>query len=78
MRFSNSRKAELHEIIYSYCSFTALRLPISIFEGYEEGHGRIENRRVSLYVSDESMPRFWKYITWFIKVRRWGIRDKKE
>ena len=55
----------------------ALTLPISTCEYYENANGNEIYRRVQLYENQDVMPKGWNGIVRLVKVRRWGIRNKK-
>jgi hypothetical protein len=57
--------------------YTALAMPISTCEYYEEGHGREVFRRVELYENNAQLPKGWNGIQRLVKVRRWGLRNDK-
>lgn len=57
--------------------FTALTSPISTCEYYEDNHGRQVFRRVELYENKATLPKGWNGIQRIVKVRRWGLRNKK-
>lgn len=57
--------------------YTALAMPISTCEYYEERHGRQVWRRVELYDNQAEIPKDWKGIQRLAKVRRWGTRNKE-
>lgn len=57
--------------------FTALNIPISTCEYYDDKHGYQVHRRVELYVNNAQLPKGWKGINRLIKVRRWGHRAGK-
>jgi predicted transposase YbfD/YdcC len=56
---------------------TALSYPISTCEYYEDAHGHQINRRIELYRNEATLPKGWNGIERLIKVRRWGMRNKK-
>lgn len=56
---------------------TALSCPISTCEYYEDAHGHQINRRIELYHNEATLPKGWNGIERLIKVRRWGMRNKK-
>jgi len=58
--------------------YTALALPISTCEYYDNKHGYQVTRRVELYANKIDLPNGWNGIQRFAKVRRWGIRKGKE
>lgn len=49
--------------------------PITSCEYFDNKHGYDVNRRVEVYKNKVSLPKDWKGIKRFIKVRRWGERD---
>jgi predicted transposase YbfD/YdcC len=57
--------------------YTALGEPLSTCEYYQEEHGRQIYRRVELYDNQAQLPQGWNGIQRFVKVRRWGTRNKK-
>lgn len=56
---------------------TALSMPMSTCEYYEEEHGRQIHRRVELFDNQAELPKGWNGIQRLVKVRRWGTRNKK-
>lgn len=58
-------------------AFTSTEQAISTYSTLDEKHGRIEHREISLFASDKTTPKNWKYIKRFIKVHSWGIREGK-
>ena len=58
--------------------YTALGMPISTCEYYDDKGGYTVTRRVELYTNKGAeLPKGWKGIVRFVKLRRWGIRDGK-
>ena len=57
--------------------FTALNMPLSTCEYYQDQHGYQVNRRIELYPNNAQLPKGWNGITRLVKVRRWGMRENK-
>ncbi len=58
-----------------YCAF---HRPISTFEYYEEKHGNLVFRNVTLYaLPNEPLLKDWEGISRVAKVRRWGYKKGK-
>jgi len=56
---------------------TALTLPITTCEYYDDQHGNQVHRRVEVYANRAKLPKDWKGIKRLVKVRRWGKRKGK-
>lgn len=70
-------KRNCRKLWESIALYTALAMPISICEYYQEEHGRQVYRRVELYDNQAQLPKGWNGIQRLIKVRRWGMRNGK-
>jgi predicted transposase YbfD/YdcC len=65
---------KLYELVALY---TALTRPLTSQETYETQKGRKERRWVGVYANRIELPKGWRGIQRFVKVRRSGIRDGK-
>ena len=66
--------SKLYSCIQLHC---ATHPPISTFKSCEKRHGRVENRHIELFVSEETVAKDWKGIKRLVKVSRWGKREGK-
>ena len=57
--------------------YTALSMPISTCESYQQSHGREVYRKVELFENKDVTPNGWNHIERIVKVRRWGKRERK-
>ena len=57
--------------------FTALTKPFATCQTLDTSAGRVEHRRIELFINDAPLPKGWPDIQRLIRVTRWGTRQGK-
>ncbi len=75
--FLSQVKGNTPALLESIQLFTGLTTPCSTCEYYQENNGVQITRYVELYYNIIDLPKGWKDIQQFVKVRRYGYRNSK-